>query len=309
MKFLPTALFLLLAIPSMALADSVKVSPEKTVIGQSVDIVISIDLAKNEKAAPPEEVKTPDGVDLAPSGDSALTKNDDGSFRQIFTITVTPYVTGEVTIEPINYTVINADGTLSKRSAGPVAFFVESVREGKADANELKDIKDQAEVKIRWREFITLALIVLAALIVGALLWRWWVKWQKNRPEIFIPPPPPRPAHEIAYEKLEKLKAKYTGQSYGNREFFFLLSEIVREYLENRYQILALERTTPELKREIDQSLIAGSVRTSIFDLLESCDEVKFAKGAPDVAPVGRSIAKAFSIVDETRVKTVESAE
>jgi len=60
------------------------------------------------------------------------------------------------------------------------------------------------------------------------------------------PAPPPRPAHEVALERLDRLGARL-GTSDDLRPFIFELSEIIREYLGARFAFNSLELTTEEL--------------------------------------------------------------
>jgi hypothetical protein len=68
-----------------------------------------------------------------------------------------------------------------------------------------------------------------------------------------VPPPmvavevPKIPAHVIAYEKLEKLKSEKLWQEGKLKAYHSLLTDILREYIENRFKIQALEQTTDEI--------------------------------------------------------------
>ena len=63
------------------------------------------------------------------------------------------------------------------------------------------------------------------------------------------PGPPPRPAHEIALERLDRLGAYGFLENADNRPFYFVVSEVIREYLGARYGFDSLELTTDELVR------------------------------------------------------------
>ena len=249
-------------------------------------------------------MKTPEDVELKPSGDSSIKKNEDGSAIQKFAVTLTPYTIGEIVIEPIKYSVADAFGKTEERETKSITFTVESVRGEEGD--KPKDIRANVDIQQRWREYLLDMAIILAIIIAGALLWRWWSKrvTQEVSPQATLVPK--KSAHEIAYERLEALEAQKRKGEVEKRELFFIVSEIVREYLENRYPILALERTTPELKMELKNGFLADNTKAGLFDLLELCDFIKFAKTEPEEEWANRSIVQATAFVEETRKRPVE---
>src|SRR5207248_1436644 len=68
---------------------------------------------------------------------------------------------------------------------------------------------------------------------------------------IVRPGPPPRPAHEIALERLDRLGAYGFLENADNRPFYFAVSEIIRDYLGGRFGFDSLELTTDELMEEL----------------------------------------------------------
>ena len=96
------------------------------------------------------------------------------------------------------------------------------------------------------------------------------------------PGPPPRPAHEIALEKLDRLGQYGFLENADNRPFYFAVSEVIREYLGARFGFDSLELTTDELVRRAaarapGASWLLGRDR----GLAAACDLVKFAKISP----------------------------
>jgi hypothetical protein len=116
------------------------------------------------------------------------------------------------------------------------------------------------------------------------------------------PPPPPVPADELAIQKLQELAAAGWVESGKLKEFYSALSEIVRAYLENGFQITALERTTNELMRDLrKRGAFDPVLQTELKDLLESGDLVKFAKFRPTAEEALKDHAAAFAFVEKTR--------
>jgi len=92
-----------------------------------------------------------------------------------------------------------------------------------------------------------------------------------------------RPAHEIAQEKLDTLKEKALWQQGQIKEYQSELTHIIREYLENRFEIRALESTTDEIARDLKDKGLDDGDKKKLSDILQIADLVKFAKAKPDV--------------------------
>ncbi len=87
-------------------------------------------------------------------------------------------------------------------------------------------------------------LLMLAALIVWLIL-RFIRKFVRTKKEI-IAPVNIEPAHVIAFRKLEKLQSEMLWQKGEIKKYYTRLTEIIRQYLENRFQVYSLELTTSE---------------------------------------------------------------
>jgi hypothetical protein len=130
-----------------------------------------------------------------------------------------------------------------------------------------------------------------------------WLRRRWRERDARRPAPPPRPAHEIALEKLDRLAKSSLGQGQDAdlRQFYFELSEILREYLGNRFGFLALEMTTEELVGELQRRAPRGLVPGEIAGWLSACDLVKFAKLAPPPSEARGALETAIRMVESTR--------
>jgi hypothetical protein len=95
------------------------------------------------------------------------------------------------------------------------------------------------------------------------------------------PKEPEIPAHVIAMEKLDALQVKKLWQEGQIKEYYSELSEIVREFIELRFGIIALELTTPEILGELKDSVLKDASFKLLKDLLPLADMAKFAKFKP----------------------------
>jgi hypothetical protein len=107
----------------------------------------------------------------------------------------------------------------------------------------------------------------LAALVYGG--WRW--KQRRNRADALLP-------YQIALAQLEAARAIMRPDS--AREFSTRVSEIVREFIEERFWVRAARRTTEEFLGDLlnpSDALLVGH-RASLAAFLAYCDLAKFAR-------------------------------
>ncbi len=138
-------------------------------------------------------------------------------------------------------------------------------------------------------------IILLILLIVLAV--RFFRKKNKpeEKPEERIPP------HEKALKQLDYLKAEKLWQRGAIKEHYTILSDAVRVYIEERYQIDAMESITSEIlykfrKYAYDDSLLLELLE----DLLQLSDLVKFAKEDPSPAENETNLNKAYIFIEKT---------
>jgi hypothetical protein len=157
--------------------------------------------------------------------------------------------------------------------------------------SDLRDIKGPVHISNGWVWlWWTLGAVAVAALACLAL--RRWLKRPKVKPpEIIVPP------HERARRKLQEA-LDFIDQP---RWFCILVSDTLRVYLEERFDLRAPERTTEEFLQELQSSpLLSFSQMQSLGDFLMRCDFVKFARYEPGEPELRQLHEAAVRLVDET---------
>lgn len=138
------------------------------------------------------------------------------------------------------------------------------------------------------------ALAVAAALFA---LWRWWRK--KLATPVFVAPIPP---HVRAKQRLQEA----LGLIADARLFCIAVSDALRVYLEERFQLRAPERTTEEFLQDLQRTThLNATQKLSLTDFLERCDLVKFAKFEPTEASLRDLHDSALRLVDETKFERI----
>ena len=123
-------------------------------------------------------------------------------------------------------------------------------------------------------------LVVLLGIVVGVVIKR----WLDARKVVPIDPVDPRPAHVIAQSELAKLIAEDLPGQDRTDEYYVRLSEIIRAYLERRFQTNALEMTSDEIRAWARTSNFSSEILAGVDDFLEETDLVKFADFAPSAS-------------------------
>jgi hypothetical protein len=114
-----------------------------------------------------------------------------------------------------------------------------------------------------------------------------------------------KPAHEIAYDRLQALVKQDLVTAGKLKEFYECISDILRHYIEHRFNLKAPERTTEEFLLELTfTNSLAGPDQKRLGEFLQHCDLVKFAK----YSPTTEQIQKAFDLV-KNFIETTKSDE
>ena len=147
---------------------------------------------------------------------------------------------------------------------------------------------------------------LLLAALAGALVWviiRLTRKFKKAKPG-YEPVVVKEPAHIIAFRGLEKLKEEKLWQKGEVKKYYSRLTEILRQYLEDRYGVYSLELTTSETLAEL---LKTGFKKDDTFiiikNILNGSDLVKFAKYKPDPSENELHYENSWKFVDITKMK------
>jgi hypothetical protein len=261
---------------------------------------IHLELVAIGKSAVP--VNLPSTLELGPF--SLLDRQEseqnlgDGRLKRQFTLTIAAYEPGAKQVPAIEVTYLGPRGDVRTARTSPVA-----VKIGSLIANEPEPaIKDAAPPVTVMEENLWPAYIAggLCAAGLGALLTMLIVRRLRAR-RGERPGPPPRPAHQVAMEKLDRLGAYGFLENADNRPFYFAVSEIIREYLGGRYAFDSLELTTDELIAELQRQAGRELVLGEIQGWLSACDLVKFAKISPSAAEARGALESAIRIVTTTR--------
>lgn len=123
-----------------------------------------------------------------------------------------------------------------------------------------------------------------------------------TKKEEIIAPPPIIPAHISALAVLTDLKKEEAWTFEDKKKYYSNVIDTLREYLENRFDITALEKTTDEIISDLKFSDIIDSDKVFLKSILQETDLVKFAKYKPSNSDGEAVLLKSIEFVEKTKI-------
>lgn len=151
-----------------------------------------------------------------------------------------------------------------------------------------------------------IALIVLS-LLVWYIVWYLRNKWQGRVRE--VKPAPKLPPHVIAIKSLDELRNRKLWQNGKHKLYYSTLTEILRLYIEGRWDVGALEMTSHEIIQALNNVDIKGECRSNLMRILITADMVKFAKAVPEAEENEELFTNAYYFVENTKSVAAEHNE
>ena len=240
--------------------------------------------------------------------DTFLLENNRQILSQDFI--VTSFDTGHHVIPEQNF-ILNYNGRTDSVNSNATMLHVYTIPKLDSIMNALKgplDIKPPYEAPITFKE---VAPWILGSILFAGLLFLvlYAIKRKKNNHPIFsFPQKPKEPAHIIALRKLEQIKAEKIWQQDKIKEYYIELSDTLREYLENRFNIRAMEQTTEETiaSIKVQNGLMDERNFENLKRILTNSDLVKFAKYKPLPDDNNMVLVDTFFFVEQTKIEIRE---
>jgi len=138
-----------------------------------------------------------------------------------------------------------------------------------------------------------------SALALAALAW-YFLRRRRRDAALFVPPP--LPADHVALTELSRIEKLGLVDQGEFKRYYTLVVDALRHYLERRYRIDAMDRTSDELLEELARRRVTVA---SLAALLGEANLVKFAKHVPGRDDAGGAIETARDIVVRTRPRPV----
>ena len=272
-------------------------------VGDRLELTVAVEHAAGET------VLWPDSLSLAPFellGAEVLPPGgvEDGVVSGArFTLTV--FELGDLELPGLELGVERPDGSSVPLFTDPYGVTVESV--GLDEGGDIRAIRGPLGMPIG-----VIYVLPWLLLLLGVALFAYWL-WRRRRGGEVEEEPRlsvllPRLPHEEAYEALARLEASNLLERGEIKEYHIVVSEIIRTYVEDRFDVGALEMTTGEVIEALGARGLERDTLGGFRDFLEGCDLVKFAKLRPPPERCRRWLAQAREFVDLTRPRVEDFA-
>lgn len=274
----------------------------KILIGDQVKLFLEIDHPKNVEVQFPAVPDTI--VDLieviSRSGIDTFELDNEDFIKQIQSYTITSFDSGAYRIPP-HWFKINRDGAIDSIPSNGVWLQVFTM--------EIDTTQGPTDIKMPYGAPLTLKEVtpyILGIILLGAIIFflLYSIKRKKNNQPIFARPQKPKePAHIIALRELDRIKTEKVWQKGKTKQYYSELTDAVRTYIEDRFEIRAMEQTTDETIESfrVQKGLITEKHFSNLSQLLQLADLVKFAKYEPLADDDNISLVNAYFFVNETK--------
>jgi hypothetical protein len=225
-------------------------------------------------------------------------ESDRGGVEETRDYVITLYRTGEFEVPPLMLRFRAANGDTGSIRSSPIPVVVKSVKP--EDLSDIRDIKPPVEIAVRvplWAWVVAACTLIVAAAAI------WYGRWRRRRPRE-EPPPPPVDWH-AELEKIARMGLVDRGEY---KQYYTLLSELFRRYLEARAGIDAMERTTFEIMWDLRDHPVGRRCATDVEGLLSEADMVKFAKYRPPETTASGTVARVRDLMDRIDSTPLERA-
>ena len=175
----------------------------------------------------------------------------------------------------------------------------------------ITDIKGIYKAPTWWWGILRRVLLTLAiaGVGVGGYYLITYLQGRLNKSEEDIAPIEPlRPAEEVALEKLDSIREQKIWQTGQVKEYYTQLTDVVREYIDRRFEVSSAEQTSDETLRAMRPLLQdKRELYEQLRKMLSLADLVKFAKWTTTPDENELSLRSAYTFVKETTVKSLEA--
>ena len=195
--------------------------------------------------------------------------------------------------------IMNADTCYSNELALKVSSLQVDTESG-----HFYDIKDILDPEFVWQDYIIWPILWIILRILTVLIIVLIIEWKKKNKKIFNPfkkeEKPVLPPHIRALQALDLIQSEKLWQHGKEKEYYTRLTDVVRSYIDERFQINAMEMTTHEILIHIRCISDVDFVFNNLTQLLTQADYVKFAKYHPLPEENELAIGNSYLFVNQT---------
>lgn len=277
----------------------VEVEPESFTVGDPVHITLTFTYAEGTEVGVPTPGEAWGGLQMSGVEIGEPLPSETGSQVRKDHLTGAAFAPGSVEIPPLAIPYQSAEGVPGEVLTPPINLVIESILAAPEEA-EISDLKDPHSLpRLLW-PWIVAAVALLAA--AGGLAY--YLGWRRKRQlrslmaasaEAALPP------YEWALRELDRLARSDLLAKRQWLDYHVLLVEVLKEYLNRRYDIQTLELTTSELIFSMRAARLGSGLVSDVRGVLEACDIVKFARHEAARTEAEETLERTRAFVEATR--------
>jgi len=238
------------------------------------------------------EILKKSGIDTVSSGKDQFTLKQE--------LTITSFDSGSYVVRPILFKYAQKGDTLTYYTeTTAVTLDVQTIQTD--PAKDIRPIKPPLSAPVTFRELLPWIGLVVLLFALAAFVYYYLKKRKQAKPVVTARLKTSIPPYEAAIEALESLRLKKLWQSGRVKEYYSEMTDIVREYIELRFPVRALEMTTGEINAALRQTEVNSSAREKLHQALVLADLVKFAKEQPQPLENDACLNQCMDFVRETK--------
>lgn len=277
-------------------------------LGDQVKLFLEIDHPKSVNIQFPA---VPDTISdlievIGRSGIDTFELDDEKFMKQIQAYTITSFDSGSYRIPPYWFQ-IDMDGNIDSVPSNGVTLNVFTM--------QIDTTRGPTDIKMPYAAPLTLKEVtpyILGVILIGAIIFfiLYSIKRKKNNKPIFARPAKPKePAHIVAIRELDRIKNEKAWQKGKTKQYYSEVTDALRTYIEERFEIRALEQTSEETIESfrMQKDLLNEKNFSNLSQTLKLADLVKFAKYQPLPDDDNLALVNAYFFVNETKKEEKKS--
>lgn len=279
-------------------------------IGDQVKLFLEIDHPKDVAVQFPQ---VPDSIAgrievLNRSGVDTFDIDNTNNLKQIQSYLITCFDSGVYRIPPYWFK-INVAGQVDSIPSNGVTLQVNTMA--------IDTTKGPADIKMPYGAPLTLKEVIpyiLGVILIGAIIFLilYSIKRKKKNQPLFSKPSKPKePAHIIALRELDRIKNEKIWQKDKIKDYYSEVTDVLRVYIEDRFEISAMEKTTDEIIQSFKyrNDLVSEKSFSNLSRILSLADLVKFAKYKPLPDDNNLTLVDSYFFVNDTKKEEIKKPE
>lgn len=285
---------------------STRISRDTMLIGDQIEWVIDLTFREGDRffVEKPDEQPAPGVETISPmTFDTVSLKKGIVNVRG--TAILTAFDSGSYFLPPLVTAIGHTDGSVDTVIFDSPVMEVTTIPVDTATFKPY-DIKGQIKYPLTLKEMLPwfgLALFAAALIFVVVRL----IKAHRENTSFFGKPVVKDPPHIVALRSLDRIRSQKLWQNDKQKQFYTAVTDTLRLYVSERYDISALESTSAEIFENLKDKGIEPSLYGKVQELFETADYVKFAKHKASDLENEEAVPTAIKFVNETYMQQIEA--